>query len=81
MTLGPDRPQPDLSPLAGEMDAGDLSSQLGGSDKPYGTGYSTLVSNELCLTASVVRPGAQVGGEPGMRVAEVRGHWRIRCHF
>ncbi|EFJ44176.1 hypothetical protein VOLCADRAFT_106507 [Volvox carteri f. nagariensis] len=59
-TLGPDRPQPDVSPLAGEVDAGALSADLGGGDKPYGTGYSSLVSNELCMTTSVVKEGAEV---------------------
>ncbi|GLI62479.1 hypothetical protein VaNZ11_005110 [Volvox africanus] len=58
--LGPDRPQPDMSPLAGQEDAGQLSADLGGGDKPYGTGYSSLVSNELCMTTSVVREGAEV---------------------
>ncbi|KAG2437395.1 hypothetical protein HXX76_006047 [Chlamydomonas incerta] len=60
LTLGPDRPQPDMSPLAGEVDAGDLSAAMGGSDKPYGTGYSTLVSNELCLRLEAVKAGGQV---------------------
>ncbi|KAG2453104.1 hypothetical protein HYH02_002435 [Chlamydomonas schloesseri] len=60
LTLGPDRPQPDMSPLAGEADAGDLSAAMGGSDKPYGTGYSTLVSNELCMRLEAVKEGAQV---------------------
>ncbi|GIL63039.1 hypothetical protein Vafri_17191 [Volvox africanus] len=58
--LGPDRPQPDMSPLAGKEDAGQISADLGGGDKPYGTGYSSLVSNELCMTTSVVREGAEV---------------------
>ncbi|GIL69881.1 hypothetical protein Vretimale_10098 [Volvox reticuliferus] len=58
--LGPDRPQPDMSPLAGVVDAGQLSADMGGSDKPYGTGYASLVSNELCMTTSVVREGAEV---------------------
>ncbi|GLC41891.1 hypothetical protein PLESTM_001263000 [Pleodorina starrii] len=59
-TLGPDRPQPDMSPDAGLVDAGELSAALGGGDKPYGTGYSSLVSNELCMTASVIKEGAEV---------------------
>lgn len=67
MTLGPDRPQPDVSPLAGKIDAGDLSAMLGGGDKPYGTGYSSLVSNELCLTTEVIKPGAEVSGWAGAR--------------
>ncbi|KAG2484874.1 hypothetical protein HYH03_016358 [Edaphochlamys debaryana] len=61
LTLGPDRPQPDMDPDAGKMDAGELSNQLGGSDKPYGTGYANLVSRELCMSIfGAVREGAQV---------------------
>jgi hypothetical protein len=60
VNLGPNRPQPDVSPLAGTVDAGTLSAELGGGDKPYGTGYSALVSNELCLTVPVVKEGAEV---------------------
>lgn len=64
-TLGPERPQPDMSPRAGIDDAGDLTNALNGNDKPYGTGYASLVSRELCMTTPMIREGAEVRGRGG----------------
>lgn len=63
-----------------QMDAGDLSAAMGGSDKPYGTGYSTLVSNELCMRLEAIKEGGQVQLAQCNPVApaldQVREGWR-----